>query len=139
MRRPLGALQDSISAARQQLSALIGQSERTILLGTVLLASAISAVTGFILTQSAHEWASVLSGEPTNNTLYFWDGLIEYLRFPFLKTILPRHNQPWHDSMAHLRDFIERHTSYPYELIESNVDRLGCGPTSWVKKPATPS
>jgi hypothetical protein len=37
VRRPLGALQDSISAARQQLSALIGQSERTILLGTVLL------------------------------------------------------------------------------------------------------
>jgi hypothetical protein len=72
VRRPLGALQDSISAARQQLSAFIGQCERTVLLGTVLLASAISAVTGFVLTQSAYEWASVLSGEPTNNTLYFW-------------------------------------------------------------------
>lgn len=74
-----------------------------------------------------HEWADVLSGEPTNNTLYFWDGLIEHLRFPFLKTILPRYNKPWHDSMARLGDFIEQHTSYPYELIEANVNRLGCG------------
>ena len=27
--------------------------------------------------------------------------------------------------MVHLQDFIEQHTSYPYELIQSNVDRLG--------------
>ncbi|OBG25067.1 rhamnan synthesis F family protein [Mycobacterium sp. 852002-51057_SCH5723018] len=87
----------------------------------------------------AHEWTDILSGEPTNNTLYFWDGLIEYLRFPFLKAILPRHNRPWHDSMAHLRDFIERHTNYPYELIQSNLDRLGCGPSSWVRPPAIQS
>jgi lipopolysaccharide biosynthesis protein len=87
----------------------------------------------------AHEWAGVFSGEPTNNTLYFWDGLIEHLRFPFLKTILPRHNRPWHDSMAHLRDFIERHTDYPYELIQSNLDRLGCGPSSWVSPPVRKS
>lgn len=81
----------------------------------------------------AHEWASKFGGEPFNHTLYFWDGLIEHLRFPFLKTILPRYNAPWHDSMAQLREFIERHTTYPYELIESNVDRLGCGPACWVK------
>ena len=81
----------------------------------------------------AHQWARRLSGPPANNTLYFWDGLIEHLRFPFLKTILPRHNKPWHNSMAHLSDFIEQHTPYPYGLIQSNVDRLGCGPTSWVR------
>lgn len=82
----------------------------------------------------AHQWASRFSRPlPVNNTLYFWDGLIEHLRFPFLKTILPRYNEPRHDSMAHLRDFIERHTSYPYELIQSNVDRLGCGAPSWVR------
>ncbi|BBX61126.1 hypothetical protein MSAS_03000 [Mycobacterium saskatchewanense] len=83
-----------------------------------------------------HQWVSRFSGPPANNTLYFWDGLIEHLRFPFLKTILPRSNEPWHDSMPHLRDFIERHTDYPYALIESNVGRLGCGPSSWTK-PAT--
>jgi lipopolysaccharide biosynthesis protein len=80
----------------------------------------------------AHQWAGRFSGRrPINNTLYFWDGLIEHLEFPFLKTILPRYNDPWHHSMAHLRDFIEQHTPYPYELIQSNVDRLGCGTPSW--------
>ena len=42
--------------------------------------------------------------------------------------------------MAHLRDVIEQHTSYPYRLIQSNVDRLGCGvpclPTSVDTPPA---
>ncbi|WP_231982170.1 rhamnan synthesis F family protein [Mycobacterium sp. E2327] len=82
-----------------------------------------------------HQWASKFAGEPFNHTLYFWDGLIEHFRFPFLKASLPRYNEPWHDSMAHLRDFIEQHTAYPYELIQSNVDRLGCGPSTWVKPP----
>ncbi|OBH34381.1 hypothetical protein A5692_13140 [Mycobacterium sp. E342] len=86
----------------------------------------------------AHQWAGRFSGPPVNNTLYFWDGLIEHLRFPFLKTILPRYNEPWHDSMARLQDFIEQHTAYPYELIQSNVDRLGCGAPSWVKPSGTP-
>jgi hypothetical protein len=35
--------------------------------------------------------------------------------------------------MANLRDFIEQHTTYPYELIQSNVDRLGCGEPAWVR------
>ena len=81
----------------------------------------------------AHQWAGRFSGPPINNTLYFWDGLIEHRRFPFLKTILPRYNTPWHDSMVHLRDFIEQHTLYPYGLIQSNADRLGCGAPSWVR------
>jgi lipopolysaccharide biosynthesis protein len=71
---------------------------------------------------SAHLWASRCSGR-NNGTLYFWDGLIEDFRFPFLKTILPRSNKPRHESMAHLRDVIEQHTLYPYGLIQSNVDR----------------
>jgi lipopolysaccharide biosynthesis protein len=79
-----------------------------------------------------HQWASRFS-VPLNNTIYFWDGLIEHLRFPFLKTILPRYNTPWHDSMADLADFIEQHTSYPYGLIRSNVERLGCGEPAWVR------
>ena len=72
-----------------------------------------------------------------NGTLYFWDGLIEDFRFPFLKTVLPRSNKPWHESMAHLRDVIEQHTPYPYRLIQSNVDRIGSGcPTSVNTLPA---
>jgi lipopolysaccharide biosynthesis protein len=79
-----------------------------------------------------HQWASRFS-VPLNNTIYFWDGLIEHLRFPFLKTILPRYNTPWHHSMANLRAFLEQHTDYPYELIQSNVDRLGCGEPAWIR------
>ncbi len=82
----------------------------------------------------AHERAKVLSRRRSlNNAIYFWDGLIEHLRFPFLKTSLPRYNAPWQDSVLHLREFIEQHTAYPYELIQSNVDRLGLGEAIWVR------
>ncbi|WP_421840166.1 rhamnan synthesis F family protein [Mycobacterium sp.] len=80
-----------------------------------------------------HQWASRFSGVSLNNTIYFWDGLIEHLRFPFLKTVLPRYNTPWHQAMANLPEFLAQHTSYPYELIESNLARLGCGESAWVK------
>ena len=73
---------------------------------------------------SACVWASRHFGR-SNGTLYFWDGLIEDFRFPFLKTVLTRPNEPWHVPMANLRDVIEQHTPYPYRLIESNVERLG--------------
>jgi lipopolysaccharide biosynthesis protein len=68
-----------------------------------------------------------------NNTVYFWDGLIGHLRFPFLKTSLPRYNAPWQDSLTNLPDFLEQYTTYPYELIQANVDRLGCGEPCWVR------
>jgi lipopolysaccharide biosynthesis protein len=73
-------------------------------------------------------------GFPTrlNNTIYFWDGLIEHLRFPFLKTRIPRRNEPTLGlpdgttiitPTARYRDIIEAHTAYPYPLIQANVDR----------------
>jgi hypothetical protein len=49
--RPLEVLRGAVSAIREGLSAVTGQSERTILLGTVLLASAVSVATGFVLAQ----------------------------------------------------------------------------------------
>jgi lipopolysaccharide biosynthesis protein len=73
---------------------------------------------------SAHLLPGRLSGR-NNGTLYFWDGLIEDCRFPFIKTVLTRRPNQWHVPMAHLRDVIEQGTSYPYRLIQSNVDRLG--------------
>ncbi|ORA18208.1 hypothetical protein BST16_02220 [Mycobacterium asiaticum DSM 44297] len=91
----------------------------------------VSAIDAMYSRSPAHQWAGKFSDPSINNTLYYWDGLIEYMRFPFLKTVLPRYNKPWHDSMENLRNFIEQHTSYPYELIESNVNRLGCGSQSW--------
>lgn len=85
-----------------------------------------------------HERSRLLSRRRSiNNTIYFWDGLIEHLRFPFLKASLPRYNAPWQDSITNLRKFIEQHTAYPYELIQSNVDRLGLGEADWVRPSET--
>ncbi|WP_158085869.1 rhamnan synthesis F family protein [Mycobacterium arosiense] len=60
-----------------------------------------------------------------NGTLHFWNGLIDDFRFPFLKANLARYDMPWHATMAQLRDVIEQRTPYPYQLIQSNVDRVG--------------
>jgi hypothetical protein len=51
VKRPVELLQSAISPVRERFAVVASQSERTLLLGTVLLASAVSVVTGFILTQ----------------------------------------------------------------------------------------
>jgi hypothetical protein len=51
MNRPLEVLRGAVTAIREQLLAVTSQSERTIMLGTILLASAVSAATGYVLTQ----------------------------------------------------------------------------------------
>ena len=51
VKRPIEVLRDAVSAVRDQFSAVVNQSERTLLLGTVLLVSAVSAVVGYVLTQ----------------------------------------------------------------------------------------
>ena len=73
-----------------------------------------------------HQWSHKFSGPPINNTLYYWDGLIEQLRYPFLKAAVPRQRWPEHDTLDHLREFVEQRTTYPYELLQHNLDRLGC-------------
>ena len=51
MNRPLEVLRGAVTAIREQLLAVTCQSERTVMLGTILLASAVSAATGYVLTQ----------------------------------------------------------------------------------------
>jgi hypothetical protein len=51
VKRPVELLQVAILAVRERFAAVAGQSERTILLGTVLLGTAVSAATGVVLTQ----------------------------------------------------------------------------------------
>ena len=51
MHRPLGVLPVLVSAVRARVSAVTGHSERTIMLGTILMASAVSGAVGFVLTQ----------------------------------------------------------------------------------------
>jgi hypothetical protein len=51
VKRPIEVLRGTVSAIRDQFSAIANQSERALLLGTVLLVSAISAVIGYVFTQ----------------------------------------------------------------------------------------
>jgi hypothetical protein len=51
VKRPPRELPDFISAVRARLSAIAGHSERTIMLGTILVASVVSGVLCFVLTQ----------------------------------------------------------------------------------------
>jgi lipopolysaccharide biosynthesis protein len=107
----------------------IGLSKRARKAGLSMKAFAsVAAIQGTYELSASHQWSKKFSGAPFNSTLYYWDGLIEHLRFPFLKTVLPRRNEPWHDSMKDLREFIEQNTAYPYELIGSNLNRLGIRP-----------
>ncbi len=51
VKRPIELFEGASSALRSQISAVANQSERTLLLGTVLLISAVSAAVGYVLTQ----------------------------------------------------------------------------------------
>jgi hypothetical protein len=51
VKRPLGVLPDLVSAVRERVSAVAGHSERTIMLGTILMASAVSGAVCLVLTQ----------------------------------------------------------------------------------------
>jgi hypothetical protein len=51
VKRPIEMLEGAVSALRNQISAVANQPERTLLLGTVLLISAVSGVVGYVLTQ----------------------------------------------------------------------------------------
>ncbi len=51
VKRPIGLVEEAVSALRNQLSALVNQSARTLLLGAVLVVSVVSAVIGYVLTQ----------------------------------------------------------------------------------------
>jgi hypothetical protein len=51
MNRPLEAPRGALTAIRKRLLAVTCQSERTIMLGAILLMSAVSAATGYVLTQ----------------------------------------------------------------------------------------
>lgn len=73
-----------------------------------------------------HQWSKKFAEPEINNSLYFYDGLIEHLRYPFIKAVLPRTGSPQHHSLKHLRTFIEEKTTYPYALMQSNLSRLGC-------------
>jgi hypothetical protein len=51
VKRPIEIAEGAVSTLRNQISAVANQSERTLLLGAVLLISAVSALVGYMLTQ----------------------------------------------------------------------------------------
>jgi hypothetical protein len=51
VKRPIEMFDGAVSALRNQISAVANQSERALLLGTVLVISAVSAAFGYVLTQ----------------------------------------------------------------------------------------
>jgi lipopolysaccharide biosynthesis protein len=103
----------------------VGLSKRARMAGLtvkpLVSATAINASYG---RSPTHLWIDERSAR-NNGTLHFWDGLIRDFSFPFLKANLARYEMPWHASMAQLREVIDQHTTYPFQLIQSNVDRLG--------------
>lgn len=107
----------------------VGMSERARKAGlSIKPFASVERIRGSYDLSPTHQWAAKFARGPFNNTLYYWDGLIEHLRFPFLKAVLPRTGLPRHRSMGDLPQFIAAHTTYPYELIGDNLDRLGCAP-----------
>ncbi|WP_256999815.1 glycosyltransferase family 87 protein [Mycobacterium intracellulare] len=51
MNRPAGFLRNPVTATRQRCAGIAGQSERSILLGTILLLSVVSVAMGYVLAQ----------------------------------------------------------------------------------------
>ena len=49
--RPVGVMGSAVTAVRERFSAVAGQSERTLMLGTILVASTVSGAVGLVLTQ----------------------------------------------------------------------------------------
>ena len=77
------------------------------------------------LSLTDHPYREQLIAGNVNNTLYLWDTMIERLRFPFLKTDIPRVNRYQSTRLAVLNEFLAEHTTYPPHLIEDNLRRLG--------------
>lgn len=116
MRQPFDVLQDAVSAVRERLSALTGQSERTILLGTVLLASALSAATCFVLTQYfSIDGLSSLVFVPSD---CYPDSATKVGRHCFGDYALPAstglHANPWQPYEVHTRSGVRvEYNNYP--------------------------
>ena len=75
--------------------------------------------------EAAGSHPSALSPAPVNNTLLWWDVLIGKLRFPFLKTAVPRRNRNGSPRVNELPSLLREWTDYDPALIENNLRRLG--------------
>jgi lipopolysaccharide biosynthesis protein len=84
-----------------------------------------TAVRAAVLQRDNHQFRQAISHRNFNNTLYFWDVLIEDFRCPFLKTDLPRRNRYCSQKIRDLSAELRKWTTYSPVLIEKNLERLG--------------
>jgi len=122
--RPRELLMGAVAAIRERLSVLGGQSERTILLGTVLLASAVSIVTRFVVTQYlATDVTSALLDEPYDCL----PGDVQVGRHCFGDYALPKHDgmmaNPWSPTCSRRA---------PRHITTTTRRRRWCRRPSWV-------
>ena len=137
VRRPLDVLQDTILAVRERLSALTGQSERTIMLGSVLLVSSVSAATGFVLTQYySIDVLSSLVFVPDDCT---FDWTINFGRHCFSDAVLTmdfgRRPNPWEPyPVPALSSHLPHLNGYVPAAVRSNYPAAGMVPhmTFWL-------
>jgi hypothetical protein len=116
--RPVEVVRGAVTAIRQQLSAVAGQSERTLLLGTILLASTVSAATGFVLAQYySVDVLSSLLANPAEDCWLDWGTQIGrhcFGDYPWAVGVGMRPNPwepyalflPWHNYQADQNDYV---------------------------------
>jgi hypothetical protein len=108
----------AIAAIRQQLSAVACQSERTVLLGAILLASAVAAATGYVLAQCySIDVLSSLLANPAEDCWVDWGTNIGrhcFSDYPWAVGAGMRPNPwepyplflPWHNYHADQNDYV---------------------------------
>ena len=118
MNRPLELLRGAVTAIREQLLAIAGQSERTLLLGTILLTSAVSATTGFVLAQYySIDVLSSLMANPAEDCWLDWGAQIGrhcFGDYPWSVGVGMRPNPwepyslflPWNNYQADQNDYV---------------------------------
>lgn len=116
MIRPVELLRGVLSAARARYAAIADQSERSLLIGAVLLLSAVSAVTGFILVQ--YYSVDVLSSliHPPYDCMADWG--MNFGRHCFSDYTMPvtsaMRSNPWDPYPLYMPpDFKPLHNNYP--------------------------
>jgi hypothetical protein len=134
--RPVEVVQGAVAAIRQQLVVVAEQSERTLLLGTILLASTVSAATSFVLAQYyGIDVLSSLLANPSEDCWLDWGTKIGrhcFGDYPWSVGVGMRPNPwepyplflPWHNYQADQNDYVAA-GMVPQLLFGLPAKRLG--------------
>jgi hypothetical protein len=134
--QPVEVAEGTAGVIRQRLAGLAGQSERTLLLGTVLLVSAVSAVTSFVLAQYFSIDAFSSLAFPVQDCWMDWG--IQIGRHCFVDHSLPvafgSRPNPWDFYPMFLPpDYASAHNNYPAAGMVPHL--LFAVPAAWLGVP----